>query len=102
MIVKQILKFFKRKDIKFLDDSISSYKNTPKYVSMMNYEKRKPALTDTDKITFGKYQGKMLQDVPAGYLLWLYEESNIKEKNIALYNYIHNSMDAILLELKEK
>ena len=31
-------------------------------------------LQDTDKITFGKYLGKRLIDIPAEYFLWLYNE----------------------------
>lgn len=69
---------------------------------MMNYEKRYPALKDTDKMPFGKYQGVALQDVDAKYLMWLYEQSNIRMTKPELYNYIHNSMDAIQLELKGK
>ena len=65
----------------------------------MNYEKRKPALIDTDRMPFGKYKGKLLQDVPCHYLKWLREESDIKETNVALYNYILNSWDAIQQEL---
>jgi uncharacterized protein (DUF3820 family) len=29
------------------------------------------ALTDTDKMPFGKWQGTAMQDVPASYLVWL-------------------------------
>ena len=31
-------------------------------------------MTDTDRITFGKYKGKMLGEIPAHYMLWLYKE----------------------------
>lgn len=69
---------------------------------MMNYEKRYPALSDTDKMPFGKFKGQPLQDVSPAYLLWLYESTAIKGTNPSLYNYIHNSLDAIRLELKGK
>lgn len=66
---------------------------------MMSYEKRQPAYIDTDKMPFGKYKGKLLQDVPASYLMWLHDEGCSNEM---LSNYIHNSMDAIKMELKGK
>jgi len=28
-------------------------------------------MTDTDRMPFGKFKGKMMQDVPATYLDWL-------------------------------
>lgn len=33
------------------------------------------ALTDRDKMPFGKHKGKEMANVPAPYLLWLYVES---------------------------
>jgi uncharacterized protein (DUF3820 family) len=32
------------------------------------------AFTDRDKMPFGKYKGKEMANVPAPYLLWLYDE----------------------------
>lgn len=66
---------------------------------MMSYQKKHPALTDTDLMPFGKFKGKPMQDVPASYLKWLYDEGC---NNELVYNYIHNSMDAIQMELKKK
>lgn len=65
--------------------------------------KREPALSDTDTIDFGQYQGNLLQDVPDHHLAWLWNECRYKEhsgqksdnnwilKRIALANYIWNS-----------
>lgn len=80
--------------------------------------KRSPAFTDLDRMPFGKYEGEPLQDVPASYLVWLWEE--IKEKSgnynhlfpnentpknitdyIKIANYIWNSQDAITEETGE-
>lgn len=80
--------------------------------------KREPAFTDTDLMTFGKYKDKPLQDIPASYVRWLWQETIIHtlsrnlspaEQNIEkhildstkLANYIWNSQDAIALELGE-
>lgn len=79
---------------------------------MTSQDKRQPALTDLDKMPFGKYKDELLQDVPCSYLMWLYDQqrsffenlskNNIPFTNNKLYNYIHNSMDAIKMELKSK
>ena len=37
-------------------------------------------------ISWGKHKGKKLQDLPAGYLLWLYD--NIKYLDVGLKRYI--------------
>lgn len=84
------------------------------------YSKRQPAFTDTDKMPFGKFKDELLQDVPASYLKWLYESMKDEVEEISkmwdnktgvpqfywtklnLYNYCHNSIDAILMELGEK
>lgn len=77
--------------------------------------KRQPAYTDTDRIWFGKYKGEMLKDVPASYLKWWFDENHeiykslstnlalatARNSNIMLYNYINNSMNAILQDLKD-
>jgi len=76
-------------------------------------DKRQPAFEDTDLMIFGKYKGEPLQDVPASYFKWLWDETDIKQFSgqkphiqvlgkIKLANYIFNSMDAIKLELKDK
>lgn len=62
--------------------------------------KRHPALTDLDPMPFGKHKGKPMQDVPASYLRWLREESDCTHTEVM--NYIHNSWDAIKMELKNK
>ncbi len=61
-------------------------------------EKKQPALTDTDKMPFGKHKGELMQDVPAHYFKWLRGEGC---SNILVANYIENSWDAILMELND-
>lgn len=61
--------------------------------------KKSPALTDTDPMPFGKFRGTLMQDVPPSYLRWLKHEGCSNE---LVSNYIHNSWDAIELELGDK
>lgn len=43
-------------------------------------------LTDNDLMPFGKHKGKKLIDVPASYLLWLYEDHpNFKTTDVGIY-----------------
>lgn len=55
-------------------------------------------MNDYTKLTFGPHEGTALINVPADYLLYLYEENicygDLKE-------YIEDNMDAIKLELKQ-
>lgn len=63
---------------------------------MPKSQKREPTLTDTDPMPFGKFKGTPMQDVPASYLAWLKNEGC---NNVLVANYIHNSWEAIELEL---
>lgn len=65
---------------------------------MTSQDKRYPALADLDPMPFGKFKGKPMQDVPATYLRWLKNEGC---SNVLVANYIHNSWDAIQMELGE-
>ncbi len=82
--------------------------------------KRTPAFVDEDKMTFGKYKGEPLEDIPASYLMWLRDilhnegystnpKPEIFEKmakwqkeKVMLYNYIFNIQDALQMELGER
>lgn len=81
---------------------------------MNSEQKRYPAYQDTDPITFGKYKGRPLSDVPAHYLKWLwigasyetyskhYGDSPVNfsfKENVMLANYIWNSKSEIEKEL---
>lgn len=53
-------------------------------------------IQDTDKIGFGVHKDKMMQDVPDGYLIWLYEKNpDLKRENPDLHNYIVRNANAI-------
>ncbi|MFT6442494.1 MAG: hypothetical protein ACJASM_002040 [Salibacteraceae bacterium] len=57
--------------------------------------------TDNTKMPFGKHQGKALEDVPASYLLYLYELPN-PINNQMLLNYIDENYQALELERTKK
>lgn len=84
---------------------------------MQSNHKRQPALNDTDPMPFGKHKGEPMQDVPARYLQWLWNDGmkdfsrNIKPEDkfpewtvdkTKLANYIWNSQDAIAQETGEE
>lgn len=47
---------------------------------------------------WGQYKGKRMIDVPASYLLWLYENNKC---NNDVREYIEDNMDALKLEIKK-
>jgi uncharacterized protein (DUF3820 family) len=49
-------------------------------------------LSDTDRMPFGKYKNEKMANVPAKYLLWLYEQGC---DNIDVAIYIAENMDAL-------
>lgn len=49
-------------------------------------------LTDNDLMPFGKYKGDKMINVPASYLLWLYENDKC---NGTVKKYIEDNLDAI-------
>ena len=59
--------------------------------------------TDTTPMPFGKHKGKELQEVPASYLLWLYEEKGFKksERHQNLKAYIEDNMEVLEKEIEE-
>lgn len=56
-------------------------------------------LTDNDLMPFGKYKGEKLANVPASYLLWLYDNNKC---NKYLREYIEDNMDVLNEEVKKK
>lgn len=58
-------------------------------------------LSDTDAMPFGKYKGEPMQDVPASYLHWLWQEiQNDKMNPVA--DYIRNNIEALKKECPDK
>ena len=43
------------------------------------------ALTDKDPMPWGKYKGDLMEDVPADYLLYLYDGNGIHDPRVNRY-----------------
>lgn len=56
-------------------------------------------LTDKDLMPFGKHKGVAMANVPADYLLWLYENNKCSGEVKA---YIIDNMDVINSEIKNE
>ncbi|WP_262246971.1 putative quorum-sensing-regulated virulence factor [Parapedobacter soli] len=54
-------------------------------------------MSDASLMPFGIHKGKRLIDVPAKYLIWLYEENKCHGP---LKDYIEDNMDALKKEIK--
>lgn len=54
-------------------------------------------LTDNSRMPFGKHKNEKMANVPANYLLWLYESNKCNKE---VREYIEDNMD-ILLEEQE-
>jgi uncharacterized protein (DUF3820 family) len=57
----------------------------------------KMKLNDDSPMPFGKHKGEKMANVPAEYLLWLYENNNCTYE---VKKYIDQNMDVLKLELK--
>lgn len=59
-------------------------------------------LQDTDKMPWGKYEGHLMQDVPASYCHWLWtnerDPMSLKAKTDPVANYIQRNMAALKKE----
>ncbi len=56
-------------------------------------------MNDESIMPSGKHKGKALKDVPAHYLLWLYDNNRCRYE---LKDYILDNMDVLKEEVKEK
>lgn len=56
------------------------------------------ALSDRDKMPFGKYKGKEMANVPAPYLIYLYE-AGVNHPGVK--GYILNNLDCLQKENKK-
>lgn len=55
-------------------------------------------MTDESLMPFGKYKGKAMANVPAYYLLWVWE--NVNPLRDPLKTYIETNLDVIKEEVK--
>jgi uncharacterized protein (DUF3820 family) len=61
-------------------------------------------MTDTSLMPWGKYKGKRLIDIPAGYFIWLWDDWGIQksgELHRGLREYISNNLQALRQEVKK-
>lgn len=56
-------------------------------------------LTDETIMWFGPHKGNPLEDVPAHYLIWLYDNNKCEKE---LREYIKENMDVLQHEIKNK
>lgn len=52
-------------------------------------------LEDTDLMPFGKYKGKQMQDVPAGYLFYLWTHGLDQDKSSPVADYIRRNKSVL-------
>jgi uncharacterized protein (DUF3820 family) len=57
-------------------------------------------LTDQSPITFGKFRGRALVDVPAIYLLYIYDNDMVYDP--AVKKYIENNIEVLKKEAGRK
>lgn len=55
-------------------------------------------LQDTDKMPFGKFRDQLMQDVPASYLHWLWQEGKKNDKLCPVADYIRRNLSALKQE----
>ena len=56
-------------------------------------------LTDESPMPFGKYKGDKMANVPASYLMWLYDNNKC---NAEVREYIKENLDVLRKEIKDK
>lgn len=56
-------------------------------------------MTDESIMPFGKHKGKKMANVPASYLLWLYENGKCFGE---FKEYIIDNLDVLKSEIKQK
>lgn len=57
-------------------------------------------LTDTSEMPFGKFKGKLMQDVPVDYLHYLWHKG-MKNEDTSVANYIRDNLDVLKSENKD-
>jgi hypothetical protein len=60
-----------------------------------------PQWNDKTVMPWGAHKGKKLSELPASYLLWLYEQPWVKGSWPLLYAYLKKNEDLLLAEKNE-
>lgn len=58
-------------------------------------------LTDTDEMPFGRHKGKLMQEVPASYLHYLWSNGMKCETDSNVADYIRRNLDALKKEFPD-
>lgn len=58
-------------------------------------------LQDTSAMPFGKYKGTPMQDVPVGYLHWLWINGKKADESCRVGRYIRRNLSALRMEDKD-
>lgn len=56
------------------------------------------SLTDDSPMPFGKHRGEKMSEVPASYLLWLWDNGIYQEKGKPVHNYIAENFKALEMD----
>lgn len=55
-------------------------------------------LIDVSEMPFGMHKGKLMQDIPASYLHWLWTSGKNVDKTCPVANYIKRNLQALKKE----
>jgi len=61
-------------------------------------KKKRNIMTDSDLMPYGKYKGEKMANVPASYLLWLYENDKCSTH---VLQYVRENYDVLKMEVKK-
>ena len=56
-------------------------------------------MTDNSLMPFGKYKGTKMADVPASYLIWIFENNKC---SIEVIKYVRENLDVLKEEVKRE
>ena len=85
-----------RPAFKKLPSGRMAYQEFKHHQRMDNKATKRSKVKDTDIMPFGMHKGKKLANVPASYLIWLFENDKCFGQ---LLNYIRNNEDALRQEM---
>lgn len=58
-------------------------------------------LTDDSLMPFGKHRGEKLSEVPAQYLLWIWDNGIYADPAIGMHHYIKEAFSALETEARD-
>lgn len=85
------------KEMQTADINRQLYLLERKNINLEKLNKMETKLTDQSLMPFGKYKDYSMENVPASYLIWLYENRKCNEP---VKNYIIENLDFLKREVK--